>query len=62
MPKIDEFFSKPEIIHKNNLEPIPGTKPCAKCKKDAEESFWDPNLLIMSWTCPDGHHNQYKVG
>lgn len=61
MPKLNEFFKKPEILHKQNLEVIPGTKPCAKCNKDAEESFWDPSTLIMSWKCPDGHSNQYKV-
>lgn len=61
MPKINEFFDKPEIIHKGDLETIPGTKPCSKCSKDADKSFWDPNALIMSWTCPDGHANQFKV-
>jgi hypothetical protein len=61
MPKIDEFFKKPEILHKKDLELIPGTKPCGKCKKDAEQSFWDPSTFTMSWKCPDGHDNQYKV-
>lgn len=61
MPKINEFFDKPEIIHRDNLETIPGTKPCSKCNKDADRSFWDPSALTMSWTCPDGHANQFKV-
>lgn len=61
MPKINEFFQKPEILHKKNLEEIPGTKPCGKCNQDAQKSFWDPENLIMSWQCPDGHSNQHKV-
>jgi len=61
MPKINEFFSKPEIIHKDGLEPINGTKPCSKCNKDADIAYWDPSSFTMSWTCPDGHANQFKV-
>jgi hypothetical protein len=61
MPNLNEFFDKPEILHKNKLEIIPGTKPCSKCNKDAENSFWDPSVFIMYWKCPDGHENQYKV-
>jgi hypothetical protein len=61
MPNLNEFFNKKEKIQKNNLETISGTKPCGKCSKDAEESFWDPDTLIMSWQCPDGHSNQYRV-
>lgn len=61
MPSLNEFFNKPEIMRKEKLEVIPGIKPCSKCNKDAEEAFWDPSSLIMSWKCPDGHDNQYKV-
>lgn len=61
MPKLDEFFNKPEIMHKEGLEKISGLKPCSKCNKDAEEAFWDPNALTMSWKCPDGHDNQYRI-
>lgn len=61
MPNINEFFHKPEIIHKAELEKINGIKPCAKCDKNAQEAFWDPTTLILSWECPDGHANQFKV-
>lgn len=61
MPSLDEFFDKPEILHKDGLETIPGTKPCSKCDEDALNSFWDPQTFIMSWKCPNGHDNQYKV-
>lgn len=51
MPKLNEFFKTKEKMQKQNLNLIPGTKPCGKCNKDAEESFWDPETLIMSWQC-----------
>lgn len=62
MPNLDEFFDKPEIIHKDALEKISGMKPCSKCDKNAQEAFWDPSTLILSWKCPDGHDSQVKVG
>ena len=61
MPNLNEFFHKPEILHKSELEKISGIKPCAKCEKDAEEAFWDPATLTMTWKCPDGHDNQYRI-
>lgn len=61
MPNLNEFFHKPELLHKAELEKITGIKPCSKCKLDAEEAFWDPATLTMSWKCPEGHDNQYKV-
>jgi hypothetical protein len=62
MPNLDEFIGpKPEKIHKIELEKIGGAKPCSKCEKDSEETFWDPINLIMSWTCIDGHSNTFKV-
>jgi hypothetical protein len=62
MPNLNEFFSKPEIVKKNNLESIHGPKPCSKCDKDADEAFWDPDLMVLAWECPDGHSNEIKVG
>ncbi|MEY4332154.1 MAG: hypothetical protein RLZZ196_892 [Bacteroidota bacterium] len=61
MPNLNEFFHKPEIIHKAELEKIHGLKPCSKCDGDAEEAFWDPTTLILAWECPNGHANQVKV-
>ena len=61
MPNLNEFFHKPEIIHKAELESIPRVKPCAKCEADAQEAFWDPTTFILSWECPNGHANQVKV-
>ncbi len=53
-------FSKEEI-KPVELEKFGGKKPCAKCDKDAEEYFWDAMSLTMSWECPDGHKNSFKV-
>jgi len=61
MPDLNEFFHKPELMHSPELEKISGMKPCSKCEKDAQEAFWDPATLILSWKCPDGHDNQLKV-
>ena len=45
----------------SELERFGGKKPCAKCDKDTEEYFWDAMSLTMSWECPDGHKNSFKV-
>ena len=61
MPNLNEFFYKPELIHKTELEKIHGIKPCSKCNEDAAEAFWDPLTMILSWECPNKHVNQIKV-
>lgn len=61
MPDINEFLYKPELIHKTELQRIHGIKPCSKCNKDAEEAFWDPITMTLSWECPDKHKNEFKV-
>lgn len=61
MPNLNEFFNKKEVVYKAELEKIDGMKPCSKCDKDSQEAFWDASTLTMTWTCPDGHKNEYKV-
>jgi len=61
MPNLNEFFDK-EKVYAPELERLGGTKPCSKCDKDSSEYFWDPIQLIISWECPDGHKNSYRVG
>lgn len=61
MPNINEFVDPKPSNTDPLLEKIIGVKPCAKCEKDSSEYFWDPTNFIMSWTCPEGHHNSYKV-
>lgn len=60
MPNINDFFKK-EKLSNSELEKFKGMKPCNKCNKDADFYYWDPIEFIISWTCPDGHNNQYKV-
>jgi hypothetical protein len=60
VPNLNEFFKKEEI-KAPELERFGGKKPCAKCDKDSEEYFWDATSLTMSWECPDGHKNSFKV-
>jgi len=62
MPNLNEFINKPQVVVKQNLESIRGVKPCSKCDKNSEESFWDPESMVLSWECPDGHANEVRVG
>lgn len=62
MPNINEFVGpKPTPEQNSNLEKLMGIKPCSKCDKDSDEYFWDSVNFIVSWTCPEGHSNSYKV-
>lgn len=61
MPNLEEFFHKPELIHKTELQKISGLKPCAKCDLNADVAFWDPVAQILSWECLEGHKNQVRV-
>jgi hypothetical protein len=62
MPNIKDFIGpRPGPEHKLKLEKIIGTKPCSKCDADAEEAFWDPTQLLMTWTCSEGHASTLKV-
>lgn len=61
MPNLNEFFKKETKTLPNNIEVIPGIKPCSKCEKNSENSFWDSSKFIIYWECPSGHYNEYKV-
>ena len=62
MPNINEFIGpKPTNLPGDKMEKIIGIKPCSKCNLDSSEYYWDPVDLIMTWECPDGHKNTYKV-
>lgn len=62
MPNLNEFISSPRIISKKNLESIKGVKPCSKCDSNADEAFWNPETMVLSWDCPNGHPNEVRVG
>jgi len=60
MPNLNEFI-KPETPLNPSLEKIDGIKPCKDCNKDSAFYYWNPSTFEMSWTCPDGHINAFKV-
>jgi hypothetical protein len=63
MPNIDEFFKKESDVKiPVNAQKIEGQKPCSKCDKDTTEAWWDPDQMLLFWTCPDGHRNEHRVG
>ena len=60
MPNLHEFLKK-EILMTPEMQKFEGTKPCNKCEKDSDVYYWDAVTFTMSWTCPDGHENSFKV-
>lgn len=63
MPDINEFFKKePDIRIPVNAQKIEGSKPCSQCDKNTTEAWWDPDQMLLFWTCPDGHRNEHRVG
>ena len=65
MPNLNEFLNKKNKVSQNinsAFEVLPGLRPCSKCDIDVDGGLWDPENLIMSWTCSDGHETVYRVG
>jgi hypothetical protein len=63
MPNLNEFLKKEEPKQINStFEDLPGIKPCSKCDVDVDGGLWDPENLIMKWTCPEGHETVHRVG
>ena len=63
MPNLNEFLKKEEPKQINStFEELPGIKPCSKCDVDVDGGLWDPENLIMKWTCPEGHETIHRVG
>ena len=60
MPSLNEFFNK-EKLSAPELEKFDGIKPCSKCNKDSDAYYWNPIEFVISWTCPDGHENLFKI-
>ena len=60
MPNLNEFIN-PEPVVQPDLEKFNGAKPCKQCDKDSSEYFWNPASLEMTWTCPEGHKNSYRI-
>jgi hypothetical protein len=63
MPNLNEFLKKEEPKQINStFEDLPGIKPCSKCDVDVDGGLWDPENLIMKWTCLEGHETVHRVG
>ena len=64
MPNIKDLIGKEKEVEQvhSTLEKLDGIKPCAKCEEDVDGGLWDPENLIMSWKCSNGHETSYKVG
>jgi hypothetical protein len=60
MPNLNEFINQNPNVDPR-LEKIDEPKPCKDCMKDSDFYYWDTNNLEMTWTCPDGHKNSYRV-
>ena len=63
MPNLNEFLGKNSEKQINTtFEKLNGVRPCSQCEEDVVGGLWDPENLIMKWTCSSGHENIYKVG
>ena len=60
MPNLNEFVN-PQIPSMPNLEKIDEPRPCSHCDKDSEFYYWDSALTEMTWSCPSGHKNSYRI-
>jgi len=63
MPNLNEFLSKGNVeqVH-STLEKLDGIRPCAKCEEDVDGGLWDPEKLLLTWNCSNGHENSVQVG
>lgn len=63
MPNIKDFISGEKVVEQvhSTLEKLDGIRPCAKCEEDVDGGLWDPENLIMSWKCSNGHDNSFKI-
>ena len=64
MPNLNEFLNNKDQEEnlRSTLETLEGIRPCSKCELDVDGGLWDPDNLIMQWTCSAGHKTEYQVG
>ena len=60
MPNLNEFIN-PEPVQAPDLEKIEESRPCSQCNKDSEFYYWNSLIMEMTWVCPDGHKNLYRM-
>lgn len=62
MPNLNEFLKKQERKEINStFESFTGIRPCSKCDLDVDGGWWDPDNLIMKWTCSEGHETVHRI-
>jgi hypothetical protein len=63
MPNLNEFLKKEDHKEINStFEKLDGLRPCSKCDIDVDGGLWDPENLIMKWTCSNGHETIHRMG
>ena len=62
MPSLEDFLGKAPKKDLSNLEKINGTYGCQKCDEDVYEAFFDPEELLIIWTCPQEHESRVQLG
>lgn len=60
MPNLNEFL-QPSKLSDPLLEKIDEPRPCSKCDKDSDFYYWNKESTEMTWTCPTGHKNSYRI-
>jgi len=60
MPNLNEFVNR-EQPQQPGLDKIDEPRPCAKCEQDAKFYYWNSAITEMTWTCPAGHPNSYRI-
>lgn len=60
MPNLNEFV-KPTPPQEPQLEKIDEPRPCANCEQDSQFYYWNHSTTEMTWTCPSGHKNSYRI-
>jgi hypothetical protein len=62
VPNLNEFLNKKEQKEINStFETLTGVRPCSKCDIDVDGGWWDPDNLIMKWTCSEGHETIHRL-
>jgi hypothetical protein len=65
MPNLNEFLNKDSNELKpdhSTLEKLDGVRPCSRCELDVDGGWWDPEKLLLTWKCNNGHDNSVQVG
>lgn len=59
MPNLNEFIQNKDP--EPGLDKVDESRPCSQCDKNSEYYYWNSTSLEMTWKCPDGHKNSYRI-